>query len=549
VKVKAPEVKVKAPEVKVKAPEVKVKAPEVKVKAPEASIEVKVKTPEMKVKAPAASIEVKVKAPEVKVKAPEVSIEVKVKAPEVRAPTAEIEVEVKVPTMGGGKSAFQAPEVPVVDMDSIRSELEAELRSKMETELSGRIEAAVSVATAEIVASAEARIALAVGEAVHAANEDCNVRCAREVAAALAGHKAPTCTAIPVEAVFDAHVDLTMKRARAKFNQLDKNKNGLLEGDELMALGCWVYSSFHPGSNVNEETKKAEGAKILSRLDVNEDGAMSFEEFDGWFRKTHASIEKFRRGLVEKRPPIPIPAAAVFDAHVEKLIRRAHKKFDQLDKNGNGLLEGEELTALGNWVYESFHPGQKLCDADQEAEGAKILGRLDENEDGAMSFDEFEGWFRRTCASIEKYRRGLSQRTRSEPKAKAECPAAASDDHVQSVAERIASGQRAGDTPVSPYYSTNRYAYSTHGFNQAPMYAYGPGSYAHMVPPPISPRPDLGAPPMVPQSFVPPMGIRSVVGMTSVHGHFTHSPATQEMLAQGLVSPAERIHAVYRSEK
>ena len=51
-----------------------------------------------------------------------------------------------------------------------------------------------------------------------------------------------------------------------------------------------------------------------------------------------------------------------------------------------------------------------MSEEEKQAFGAKLLGRLDENSDGMMSFDEFGGWFRRTCASIEKYRRGLSQK-------------------------------------------------------------------------------------------------------------------------------------------
>merc|ERR1712166_1723871 len=374
---------------------------------------------EVKVKAP--SIEVKVKAPsiEVKVKAPEVHVEVKVKAPDFGSSSLGFdggssslgfEVEVKAPSV--------EIKAPVVDWDAIRCELEAELRCQMDASMDASIAAAVSHATAEMVASAQARTAQAVAEAVHSANEACGVRCAREVAEALKACKSPAKVAISAEAVFDAHVDQLTKRARAKFHQLDRNKNGLLEGEELAALGNWVWSSFHPGSKLSEADKQAEGAKILCRQDMNEDGAMSYEEFEGWFKKTCTSIEKFRRGLVDKRPPIPIPAAAIYDAHVDKLVRRAHKKFDQLDKNGNGLLEGEELTALGDWVWSSFHPGQNSILAAQELEGAKILGRLDANSDGAMSFEEFEGWFQKTCASIEKYRRGLSQRSpQAEPAA------------------------------------------------------------------------------------------------------------------------------------
>merc|ERR1712166_45353 len=308
-------------EVKVKAPsiEVKGKAPsiEVKVKAPEVHVEVKVKAPDFG--SSSLGFEVKVKAPAMKVKAP--SIEIKVKAPAVH-----VEVKVKAPDFGssslgfdGGSSSLgfevevKAPAVeikaPVVDWDAIRCELEAELRCQMDASMDASIAAAVSHATAEMVASAQARTAQAVAEAVHSANEACGVRCAREVAEALKACKSPAKVAISAEAVFDAHVDQLTKRARAKFHQLDRNKNGLLEGEELAALGNWVWSSFHPGSKLSEADKQAEGAKILCRQDMNEDGAMSYEEFEGWFKKTCTSIEKFRRGLVDKRPPIPIPAS------------------------------------------------------------------------------------------------------------------------------------------------------------------------------------------------------------------------------------------------
>merc|ERR1719305_970614 len=90
---------------------------------------------------------------------------------------------------------------------------------------------------------------------------------------------------------------------------------------------------------------------------------------------------------------------------------RAQKKFAQLDADGNGVLEGPELFGLSEWVWSSFHPGgQPMSEEEKQTFGAKLLGRLDENSDGMMSFDEFGGWFRRTCASIEKYRRGLAQK-------------------------------------------------------------------------------------------------------------------------------------------
>ena len=63
---------------------------------------------------------------------------------------------------------------------------------------------------------------------------------------------------------------------------------------------------------------------------------------------------------------------------VIKMLRVARKKFDQLDANGNGLLEGYEIDALADWVWSRFHPGgEPLSDEQMEDFGAKLLTMLD----------------------------------------------------------------------------------------------------------------------------------------------------------------------------
>jgi hypothetical protein len=86
-------------------------------------------------------------------------------------------------------------------------------------------------------------------------------------------------------------------------------------------------------------------------------------------------------------------------------VAKARKMFDQMDADGNGVLQGAELLALAEWVWSSFHPGGKsLTEQQQQQEGAKLIRRLDKNEDGVMDFDEFSDWFQRTCASVERFR-------------------------------------------------------------------------------------------------------------------------------------------------
>ena len=100
---------------------------------------------------------------------------------------------------------------------------------------------------------------------------------------------------------------------------------------------------------------------------------------------------------------------------IDKELKRARTKFDQMDKDGNGRLDGEEMHALALWVFESFHPGgQPLPAEEQEKEAAKLRNRLDADGDGKLDFDEFAAWFTRTCQSISKYRKGLAQKAAAE---------------------------------------------------------------------------------------------------------------------------------------
>merc|ERR1711865_372234 len=107
---------------------------------------------------------------------------------------------------------------------------------------------------------------------------------------------------------------------------------------------------------------------------------------------------------------------------------------------------------------------------------------------------------------------------------------------------------------IHPYLLANGYVQRPTG--DRPTHGYGYygepaplGLRPHGVPhfsPTHAPVPHMMSPPrhasplsprsMVPLSFVPPMGVRSMVGMNN---GFYNGPAT------GCASPAERIHAVY----
>ena len=87
-------------------------------------------------------------------------------------------------------------------------------------------------------------------------------------------------------------ISSAMVQAKKKFNELDANKSGVLDGKELMALIDWVWSSFDPAAQVlSDKTKEAAGAELLKLLDVNGNGVLDYNEFSAWFEKRCTWLE------------------------------------------------------------------------------------------------------------------------------------------------------------------------------------------------------------------------------------------------------------------
>ena len=54
-------------------------------------------------------------------------------------------------------------------------------------------------------------------------------------------------------------------RAEKKWNQLDVDESGRLDGDEVMALAEWVWCSFRPEERITAAVRLREATKLLNR--------------------------------------------------------------------------------------------------------------------------------------------------------------------------------------------------------------------------------------------------------------------------------------------
>ena len=98
--------------------------------------------------------------------------------------------------------------------------------------------------------------------------------------------------------------------AKAKFRELDKDGSDSLEGDELVALAGWVWSSYHPeGVACSAEEKAAMVEKLMHRLDANEDGKLSFVEFEDYFEETAEAMRRYRMAGIVSNGAAAVQAA------------------------------------------------------------------------------------------------------------------------------------------------------------------------------------------------------------------------------------------------
>lgn len=133
---------------------------------------------------------------------------------------------------------------------------------------------------------------------------------------------------------------------QAVFTQLDTNKDGKLQYDELLT----GFTDFY-----GQEFAKEEVDRIFALVDTDQSGEIDFSEF------VTATVARDKILSDEK-------------------LKRA---FNMFDKDGGGSIDASE-------IKEIIGVGKNI----DEAVWAEVLLEVDENGDGEISFEEFSTMMR-----------------------------------------------------------------------------------------------------------------------------------------------------------
>lgn len=149
------------------------------------------------------------------------------------------------------------------------------------------------------------------------------------------------------------------RKARAKFDELDVDHSGELDGKEITKLAKWILES--EKFLAEEKDSAAVKAKVLARIDDNRDGKMGFKEFSILYEEVYRRIV---------------------------CIEFAAAKFAELDKDGSGVLEATELHHVVDWVLKLEDRGG-LSKDDKKKVKKSMMKRIDRNKDQRISLKEF----------------------------------------------------------------------------------------------------------------------------------------------------------------
>lgn len=165
--------------------------------------------------------------------------------------------------------------------------------------------------------------------------------------------------------------DRALAQLKLVFDKIDANTDGAISKEELS-------KALDADTSLVDLIKDAgfnQKFSVLDQLDTNKDGHVTWEEF-----RSHLKVQ----AVAEVEAGTDMKAAEV--PAKEKALAQLREVFRALDANADAAVSKEELSAA---LEKDERLGTLIKDADLNPEFF-VLEQLDTNEDGKVTWEEFE---------------------------------------------------------------------------------------------------------------------------------------------------------------
>jgi hypothetical protein len=218
----------------------------------------------------------------------------------------------------------------------------------------------------------------------------------------------------------DRHEVESVEDMRIFYDSIDLNKFDELEQLLATAKQDWSDTKEYelPSDEVEAVTMEV-FAGLVGASDVPRKQKRAYEITPHWEELHHTELERLHRWRKEpywqfkhlekywkESTDKAIEYAVWLGTFFQRFYVRsaAEAKFNEIDVDGSGQLEGEEIEVLLDWIFQSLtkSDGTHLSTLDRAAEGHHFRRRLDPDGDGQISFDELHSYIFSVVCWIDK---------------------------------------------------------------------------------------------------------------------------------------------------
>jgi len=218
------------------------------------------------------------------------------------------------------------------------------------------------------------------------------------------------------------------KSAKKLFKLFDKDHNGCLGPDECFELAIALMQHFNNHTENNEDQINIDDPKvkeqahrwvdaILTAVDENKDNTLSLFEFTNVFMRIDyvLSLSKYDKETLDliKNCSMKDLINGIQDNQSGNLSEDTKNNirgiFAQVDKDGNGFIEQNELSELSElWIHTSSQISGQTSSSESEKLAAKWLSETflsegDIDHDGRLSLDEMMGIMKNISVVMNKF--------------------------------------------------------------------------------------------------------------------------------------------------